>query len=150
MENQLSAYHSLSQWYIVAEDGVEQHLPITSLNPKENEWVNNKTIYPWRQFLKRALLTQRGWKSDYSNKPLKVTCHMHEGIVSRAVIPKSIWWHYYIYAPPNCFLLLPEEHLPQPPSRDWCIERAYALYGRDVVREWFYTLPFKVIPFQLP
>lgn len=116
--------------------------------------ITNSSFGPWREFLKRALLVKRGYKSDLSGKSLLTeyfgtNCEMHEGIVTRANVPRSIAWSWMIYHEFNCFLLLPEEHRPQPPSRQWCIQNAYERYGRDAVRKWFYTLPFKVKPFEL-
>lgn len=121
-----------------------------SLNPSDHLWVSNSSVYEWREYLKKALLEQRHWKSDLSGKSLINGCHMHEGIVTRATVPKTIWWHYKIFHPFNSFLLLPGEHMPQPPTRAWCIQRAYELYGRDNVRDWFYSLNWKdKPPFQL-
>lgn len=118
--------------------------------PLDPRYYAINDVYTWRQFLKRELLTKRHWRSDLSGKKL-TSCHMHEGIVTRATVPKSVKWHLLIFSEYNSFLLLPDEHSPMPPQRDWAIARAYALYGRDTVREWFYEqLPWKVIPFQLP
>ena len=121
-----------------------------SLNPADFKWVDNNTIYKWRRYLKAELLRQRHFRSDWSGKSLLAGCHMHEGIITRATVPKSVRWHFLIYHPYNSILLLPEEHSPQPPSREWCIEKAYERYGEVFVKEWFYGLPFKVIPFELP
>lgn len=114
------------------------------------DWVNNDNFPEWRKQLKWKLYRERGGVSDYSGRSLRSGCHMHEGIVSRAVVPRGIRWHYQIYHAYNSFLLLPNEHIPNPPNKEWAIETAYRRYGRDVVREWFYSLPWKVIPFQLP
>lgn len=100
------------------------------------------SLYEWRQFLKKELLRKRKYRSDFSGKPLRQR-HMHEGILTRANVPKNISWHIKIYHEYNCFLLLPEEHIPQPPSREWCILRSYELYGKDAVIEWYYSLPWK-------
>lgn len=119
------------------------------LNP--DDWgVDNSQIFTWRQLLKLKLLEKRKFKSDWSGKIITCGCDLHEGILTRANVPKSIWWQYKIFHEYNCFLLLPHEHTPQPPSREWAIQKAYAYYGRDVVRDWYYSLPFKVFPFQLP
>jgi hypothetical protein len=74
---------------------------------------------------------------------------MHEGILSRAVVPASVTWHWMIFHEYNCLLLLRQEHIPHPPSRDWCIHWAFDLYGEDRVVEWFYSLPFKSYPFRI-
>lgn len=61
------------------------------LNPADYDWCNNSTIFSWRQFLKQELLRERGYKSDYSGKPITplTGCHMHEGIVTRANVTKG-------------------------------------------------------------
>jgi len=124
-----------------------------SLDPADHG-VTNKMLKPWRAYLKLRLLQQRGWKSDFSGRKItEITgCHMHEGILSRADLPANVKWHWMIHDPRNCFLLLPDEHIPNPPSREWAISKAYALYGRENVRKWFYeTLPWKRgVPFELP
>lgn len=104
----------------------------------------------FRAFLKNELLERRHYQSDLSGKWLYGGCEMHEGILTRANVPRGIWWHYMIFHEFNCFLLLPEEHRPFPPSREWCIEKAYERYGREAVKAWYYSLPFKSFPFQLP
>lgn len=119
------------------------------LDPLNCGWVFNYNIYEWRQTLKKDLLKQRNYKSDLSEKHLN-SCHLHEGIIPRSVVPKGVWWHFLIFHPYNSSLLLVDEHTPAPPSREWCIEKSYELYGRDKVRFWYYHLPFKVFPFQLP
>jgi hypothetical protein len=119
------------------------------LDPRANHWVRNENIYSWRLYLKRELLRQRGYVSDYSGKPFTGACEMHEGIITRANVPKNIHWHFYIYHPFNCVLLLPEEHRPKPPPREWCIQWAYEKYGREDVKAWYESLPFKARPFRL-
>lgn len=118
------------------------------LNPNNYTWVSNKTMYEWRKFLKEELLKINQYCSDYSGT-YSLQLQMHEGIVSRAVVPKSIWWHYQIYVPENCFLLTPEEHIPQSPSKEWCVQKAFEKYGEEQVKAWFYGLPWKVIPFRI-
>lgn len=108
--------------------------------------ATNATIYEWRQYLKRQLLIQRRYRSDLSGKLLHGGCDMHEGFVIRSDVPKNIWWQYKIFHPYNSFLLLPEEHRVQAPSREQCIEIAYARYGKENVLKWYYSLPFKVFP----
>lgn len=113
---------------------------------------NNYTQY--REWLKRELLFKRHYRSDWSGECLTISsgCELHEGIVPRRVVPLSVSWHVLIYHEINSFLLLPAEHRPQPPSRSWCVGKAYELYGRDAVRNWFYNeLKWKSKPpFQLP
>lgn len=116
-----------------------------NLDPRLH-WHLHNNIYSWRLFLKKQLLKERKGLSDLSGQRLWA-CEMHEGILSRANVPKSIWWHYYIYHPYNCFLLLPEEHRPHSPSREWAIHKAFERYGKEKVVRWFNGLPFKVKPF---
>lgn len=120
------------------------------LDPLNFGWATNDTIFEWRQFLKHTLLQERKYRSDMSGEPLYETCEMHEGIISRNMIPKNIWWQILIFHPFNSFLLTVEQHRPSPPSKDWAVSKAYALYGRDAVRDWFDSLPFKTRPFRLP
>ncbi len=124
-------------------------MPLIILNPNN---FNFKSDYEWRQYLKSELLKRRGYRSDMSGLPItrSTGCEMHEGILTRANVPKGIRWHRQIYHEYNCFLLFTEEHIPCPPSRQFCIDRSYYLYGREAVRDWFYSLPFKALPFQLP
>lgn len=122
-----------------------------SLDPVDHG-ITNATMSDWRRYLKTELLKQRKYRSDYSGKLItdESGVELHEGIVTRANVPKGVSWHYLIFHPVNCFLLLPEEHRPTAPSRDWAIQRAYRRYGRDYVRSWYYGLPWKVKPFELP
>ena len=113
------------------------------------EWVTKANYRTWRTELRRTLYLEREGLSDFSGEPLRGGFDMHEGIVSRAVVPSSVWWHFRILDPVNCFLLLRDEHIPQPPSREWAVERATQLYGRAAVEEWFYGLPWKVIQFRI-
>lgn len=113
------------------------------------ELSGNDNICKWRWFLKRHLLQERGFRSDLSGRSVLHRCEMHEGILSRAVVPRSVRWQWMIYHPYNCFLLLPEEHRPYPPNREWALQVAYARYGRVNVIEWFESLPFRYFPFKL-
>lgn len=142
LENYLEYPNPRSLLCIMGADGQEKTINIKSLDPAKNEWLTNDDIYIWRQIVKRALCEQRGWRSDLSGKRL-IACHMHEGIVTRATVPKSVKWHYLIFHPINLFLLLPEEHIPQPPSREWAIEKACQRYGQSTVFYWFHNLPWK-------
>ena len=122
----------------------------TILNP--SNFPEYESLYDWRVFLKKELLKKRGYKSDYSGTPITryVGVELHEGILTRANVYKGIYWSKMIYHEYNCFLLLQSEHIFRPPSRAWCIQKSYELYGREIVREWYYSLPFKAFPFQLP
>lgn len=118
-----------------------------SLDPRDHG-ITNDDIYEWRTYLRHRLLIQRNNLSDWSGEYL-TQVHMHEGILTRANVPRNVKWHIHIFHPYNCFLLLPEEHIPCPPSREWCIQKAYDRYGVENVRDWYYSLPFKVYPFKL-
>lgn len=109
-------------------------------------YVGNNNLRHWRPALKWLLYERRGGVSDKSGHPLNGHCEMHEGIITRARVPRSVWWHYKIHHEYNCFLLLPKEHRPYPPSPDWCIARSFDLYGRETIEEWFYGLPWKGRP----
>lgn len=134
--------------YVVSDQGPHRIPPTQVLDP-DIFGVTNRDMYDWRKFLKLTLLRRREFKSDLSGALLR-SCEMHEGILTRANVPKSIWWHFKLYHEYNCFLLLPEEHRPSPPSREQCIEIAYSRYGRETIRYWYYSLPFKARPFELP
>jgi hypothetical protein len=120
-----------------------------ALDPLNYDWASNATTYEWRKFLKETLLIERKYKSDLSGRLLYNTCHMHEGILQRSVVPKNLWWQILIFHPYNSFLLLPEEHIPCPPSRAWCAVNAFERYGKEAVVDWFYSLPFKRFPFKI-
>lgn len=118
-----------------------------SLDPADHD-LTNDDIFLWRNHLRERLLELRQYKSDFSGKPL-YQVHMHEGIITRANVPKSLSWQILIFHPYNSVLLTPDEHIPNPPSREWCIQWAYRNFGRDAVRNWYYNLPFKKRPFEL-
>lgn len=123
------------------------------LNPAEwDKPVTRENYWQWREYMKASLLYKRHYRSDLSGLPLNLStgCHVHEAILSRANVPKSVDWFWRIFDERNCLLLLPSEHIPTPPSRKWAIEYLYGLYGREVIHEWYYDLPFKSFPFQLP
>lgn len=122
-------------------------------DPREwNRPITRDNYWEWREYLKHGLLSKRRFKSDLSGRPIRdyTGCHMHEGILTRANAPKNLPFFWMIFHEVNCLLLLPDEHIPQPPNREWCTEWAYENYGRDVVREWFYSIPYKKVPFELP
>jgi len=120
------------------------------LDPR-TQFISYKSVYDWRYYLKSELLKKRNYRSDWSGRLLteETGCDMHEGIVTRGMVHKSIWWSFLIYHEINCFLLLPEEHRIIPPSKEWCIQKAYERYGHDAVKGWYESLPFKVRPFIL-
>jgi hypothetical protein len=101
----------------------------------------------WRQALRARLFEQRKGLSDLSGKPLALTgFHMHEGIFPRSHVSASVRWNYLIFSGVNCFLLTPEEHIPDPPDRTLCYWIACKRYGQEYVDRWIDSLPFKVRP----
>ena len=117
----------------------------TILVPKD---LKNSDTYYWRKALKYHLCNKFNYTSDLSGTPFKV-CHLHEGILTRANVPKSLSWQWMIFHEYNCFLLTPEEHIPNPPSREWAVQKSFDKYGIDNVIQWFYSLPFKYHPFRI-
>lgn len=100
----------------------------------------------WRQTLRARLFEQRKGRSDLSGEPLTSGFHMHEGIFSRAYVPSSVRWNHLIFSGVNCFLLKPDEHIPDPPDRVLCYWIACKHYGQEYVDRWIDSLPFKVRP----
>jgi hypothetical protein len=103
----------------------------------------------WRNWLRTELYEARGGNSDLSGVILHGGFDMHEGIIPRAVVPRSIEWHYMIYHEINCFMLLRDEHIPQPPTRTECYWLAVARYGYEAVEAWIDSLPWKA-PIERP
>lgn len=112
------------------------------------QYSGKSHVVEWRQELKRALLIRRKFKSDWSGESVELDCEMHEGIITRGML-SGVKWQWMIFHEYNCFLLKHSEHQPNPPSKEWCIQRSFELYGEENVRNWWYSLPFKSIPFRL-
>lgn len=106
------------------------------------ETLTNAEVPSWRAWLKGKLYEERRGLSDLSFRPLQAV-EMHEGILSRARVPASVEWHWRIFCGANCFLLLPEEHQPQPPDTTTCYWIAVARYGMRRVEGWLDTLPLR-------
>ena len=115
-------------------------------DPARVSWSEN--IFKWRAALKYWLWSEREGRSDLSGEILNHSCHMHEGILTRGDL-RGVRWQYLIFHPYNCFLLKPEEHIPEPPSREWAVLKSCSRYGEKNVVEWFNNLPFKVKPFRI-
>lgn len=133
-------------WNIVSSDKyVHPHSPVNY------GWASNYSTYEWRKFLKEKLLLERGSVSDFSGNRFDPhdEIEMHEGIISRAIVPKSLWWQIFTFHPYNSFLVTREEHEKYGHFREWALQRSYELYGRENVIAWFNNLPFKVRPFKL-
>jgi hypothetical protein len=114
------------------------------LDPRQSFF--GEDIIEWRKHLRVNLVHRRQWRSDLSGVHLDYTFQIHEGIIERAKLPKSVSWHYMIFHEYNCFLLTPEEHIPQPPSRTLCYWLAVVRYGKRPIDQWIDSLPWKVSP----
>lgn len=96
-----------------------------------------------RTLLRKYLFVERQQRSDLTQRNLTTGFDMHEGIFPRRYINKKS--QHLLFHPFNCFLLLREEHIPEPPSRTVCFWLAVARYGIDQIQEWINNLPFKTI-----
>lgn len=92
------------------------------------------------------LFDQRKGRSDLTQISLGSGFEMHEGIFTRAHVPRSVRWYHLLFGGPNCFLLTPEEHRPDPPDRVVCYWLSVARYGKQAVDFWVDSLPFKSTP----
>lgn len=103
--------------------------------------------YPaeWRAHLRENLYKQRQGRSDLTQQSLRYGFEMHEGLFSRAYVPKA-HWQQFLFAGPNVFLLSNLEHQPQPPDRTTCFWLSVARYGLLHVQKWIESLPFKSDP----
>lgn len=110
---------------------------------------NGSDIHSWRRFLKERLLAERDYVSDLTGRRFSLTREepqMHEGCITRAVVPGSVSWNYMIFHPYNCFLLFESEHIPEPPSRSLCYWLSVIRYGKEDVDAWIESLPWKAPP----
>ena len=105
-------------------------------------------IRSWRSMLRNQLATRRDYRSDISGARFKPAdrVHLHEGMFTRAQIPRGIDWHYMIFHEYNCFLLHEKEHIPLPPNRIQCYWLSVCRHGQPVVDDWIDNLPWKVRP----
>lgn len=97
-----------------------------------------------REALRKFLFIERQERSDLTQRTL-THFDMHEGIFPRRYVntaKQSLLFHPY-----NCFLLLREEHIPEPPSRALCFWLSVARYGLDHINRWIDFLPFKTKDF---
>jgi len=121
---------------------------MTLANPS-NYGINIKDdveVRIWRDMLRTYLIKERAnFTCEFCNRPLTAIsgADMHEGIVTRANVPKGTGWQGLIFAECNVLILHPNCHAPIPPSKEWCWEWACKKYGETVVREWYYNLPWK-------
>lgn len=105
--------------------------------------IKKYQIYEWRDYLRHRLYIKRKGKSDLTGKTLGHGFHMHEALFQRRWLPKDE--QLCLFTEYNVLLLRPEEHIPEPPSR----EEAYRIlrgYYEEELDKWVETLPFKVKP----
>lgn len=96
----------------------------------------------WRLHLRKKLWTARGSVSDLTKRPCIWGFDLHEGLFSRKYVPKTAW-QALLFAGPNCFILSPDEHIPEPPDRVTCYWLSVIRYGKARVDQWIGSLPFK-------
>lgn len=99
----------------------------------------------WRSHLREKLFKDRYGRSDLSQRGLRGSFDVHEGIFQRRWVGKQDWQEF-LFSGVNCFLLRMDEHIPEPPTRTECYWISVARYGKDTVDEWIDSLPFKVRP----
>lgn len=99
-------------------------------------------ITDWRMKLRKNLFVKRGARSDLTQRSLRDgRFDMHEGCFSRRWVGKEK--QGLLFAGPNVFLLLPEEHIPHPPDRATCYWLSVVRYTQPVVDAWIESLPYK-------
>lgn len=101
-------------------------------------------VRQWRIALRERLYKDR-WYSDLTKRPIHEGFAMHEGLFQRRWVSKESWQEY-LFAGPNCFLILDSEHIPHPPDRTICYWLSVCRYGQDTVNRWIDSLPWKVPP----
>lgn len=98
----------------------------------------------WRRKLRAQIYADRGMRSDLSQRLLIQAFDLHEGMHSRRWVGKKNQLQHVLFAGPNVFILLPSEHVPQPPSSTICYWLSVCRYGKDSVDFWLDSLPWKV------
>lgn len=99
----------------------------------------------WRIKLREQIYMDRKCRSDLTQMPLRYGFECHEGMFQRRWVGKQNWQEL-LFAGVNCFILLPNEHSPNPPDRTTCYWLAVARYGMESVERWIDSLPWKVPP----
>jgi hypothetical protein len=102
----------------------------------------------WRTCLRALLYEKHKGCSALSCQKLtdRSGFEMHEGIFPRSCL-SGVSWAWMLHAEPNCLLLTPSEHRPQPPSRVLCYWLSVALQrDKSLVDSWIASLPFKTRP----
>lgn len=104
----------------------------------------NGSVAEWRRLLRAQVYADRGMRSDLSHRPLTQAFDLHEGCFSRRWVGKKNELQYLLFSGPNVFILLPSEHIPQPPSSTICYWLSVCRYGKSFVDRWLDSLPWKV------
>ena len=108
--------------------------------------VEEADVRHWREFLRTHLIAVRKiiCESCGSNSSwLAHGLHVHEGIVKRNEISKSVprWWE--LFSEYNCFILCGECHLNKGLPRAEFYGKAVDRYGKSTVDGWLESLPFR-------
>lgn len=117
----------------------------TVYDPRKYDWAAGD-ISRWRSFLRSRLYDLRKGRSDLTFRNAGGGFDIHESLIPRRLIPRSISWHWMIFNSINCMILLPQEHIPFPPSRTESYWMACVRHGKEVVDAWIDGLPWKVPP----
>lgn len=104
----------------------------------------NGSVAEWRRLLRAQVYADRGMRSDLTQRPLVRAFDLHEGCHSRRWVGKKNELQYLLFSGPNVFILLPSEHIPQPPSPTTCYWLSCVRYGKVRVDFWLDSLPWKV------
>lgn len=115
----------------------------TIYDPRDYDWAA-KDISRWRSFLRSRLYDLRKGRSDLTLHDAGQGFDIHESLIPRRLIPRSINWHWMIYNSINCMILLRDEHIPYPPSRTEAYWLACVRHGKEAVDTWLDGLPWKV------
>jgi hypothetical protein len=112
----------------------------------ENYMVGESEIKSWRYFLKLYLMEQRGLACENCGSKSRWMLggsQVHEGIVKRNEISKSVprWWD--IFSEYNCFILCAHCNTSKGLPRERFYQKAVDRYGQAAVDEWLASLPFK-------
>jgi len=112
--------------------------------------INGAALTEWRPNLKQKL----NWVFGELRPRTCLVCgepfgifDMHEGILSRNDVrgwkgTKKL----LIMSELNCLPLHHVCHMDRPPSREAAWEYQLGFYGRDLLEQWYYSLPWKIGP----
>lgn len=112
----------------------------------QNYMVGESEVRSWRYFLKMYLVATRGPTCDNCGSKSRWMVggsQVHEGIVKRNEISKSVerWWD--IFSEYNCFILCADCNTAKGLPRSRFYHKAVGRYGKGTVDTWLKSLPFK-------